>query len=69
MGSLRTFHLAFVMIVFVLADMFGAWAVYDYSTTRSVPTLIMGVVSFIIGFALIVYLVWFLRKLDRARIE
>lgn len=69
MGSLRTFHLAFVLIVFVVADLFGAWAVHEFSTTGHQMTLVLGVLSFLLGFAMIGYLIWLLRKLEAARIE
>ena len=53
----------------VLADMFGAWAVWDHSRTHEPMTLLWGVLSFLAGFALIGYAIWVVRKFDRAKIE
>ena len=69
MFSLRTFHLVFILIAIVMADMFGAWAVWDHSRTHDPVTLLWGVLSFMAGFALIGYAIWVVRKFDRAKIE
>lgn len=60
--SLKAFHVLFVTVCVVLALGFGVWAVYDYKKTGEVGSLIVGVVSVLIGFALIAYGRWFLRK-------
>jgi len=67
--SLRTFHFVFILIAMAAADMFGAWAVWSYSQTGDGPTLIAGILSFLVGFALIGYAIWVVRKLDKAKIE
>jgi hypothetical protein len=67
--SLRNFHFVFILIVIVVADMFGAWAVWKYSQTQEMPTLVLGILSFIAGFALIGYAIWLVRKLEREKIE
>ena len=68
MFSLRTFHLLFVIIVVIAADMFGAWAIWEHARAPSVGTLAAGIVSFAASFGLIGYAIWFVRKLDRAKI-
>jgi len=67
--SLRNFHFVFILIVIVVADMFGAWAVWKYSQTQEMTTLVLGILSFIAGFALIGYAIWLVRKLEREKIE
>jgi len=68
-GSLRTFHIVFILIAVVLADVFGAWAIAEHTHTHDRLTLICGVLSFAASFGLIVYALWVVRKLDRSRIE
>jgi len=68
-GSLRTFHLLFIMIVFVATDMFGAWAVWRYSQNGEGFVLLAGLLSFAVGFGLVGYTLWMLHKLDRAKID
>ncbi len=67
--SLRNFHFLFILIAIIAADMFGAWAVWSHSQTRELPTLVIGILSFLFGFALVVYLIWLVRKLNRAKIK
>jgi len=69
MGSLRTFHIAFVLIVFVVTDLFGAWAVYEYRAAGSTMTLLFAILSFAIGYAAVGYLIWMLRKFDKDHIQ
>lgn len=69
MGSLRTFHILFVMIVFVATDLFGAWGVWYYSRHRETPALVAAIVSFMLGFGVVGYVLWMLHKLDRAKIQ
>jgi hypothetical protein len=69
MGSLRTFHILFIMIVFVAMDLFGAWAVWRYDQTGGGGVLFAGILAFAIGFGLVGYILWMLHKFDRAKIE
>lgn len=66
--SLKTLHVIFILICVVAADMFGAWAVWDYGTSRNPNTLALGIAAFVVGFGLIGYGIWFVRKADRAHI-
>jgi len=69
MGSLRSFHLLFILLAMVAADLFGVWAVYDYVQTHQASTLALGIVSMVGGLGLLAYAVWFIHKLDRAHIQ
>jgi len=69
MQSLRTFHVVFILAAIIIADMFGAWAVWKHTQTHETALLVWGVVSFLIGFGMIGYAIWLVRKLDRAKIE
>ncbi|MFQ5490365.1 MAG: hypothetical protein ACE5GE_06550 [Phycisphaerae bacterium] len=68
MASLRHFHLVFMLFVIVATDMFGGWAVHQYHLSGQPLTLAAGIASFLGGFAVIAYAVWFIHKLDRAQI-
>ncbi len=67
--SLRTFHLVFILIAIAGADLFGGWALHQYFTAGGTPLLALGAISLAGGFGLIVYAIWFVRKLDRVHIE
>lgn len=67
--SLTKFHLVFILFAIVTADMFGAWAVWEHSRSGDNMALLVGVLSFVVGFALIVYVVYLVRKLDKAKIK
>ncbi len=66
--SLRNFHALFILIAMVLVDMFGAWAIWDHAQSHNKLVLAVGIVSFLIGFGLAGYAIWFVRKLDRANV-
>jgi LPXTG-motif cell wall-anchored protein len=66
--SLRSFHLVFLLIVMVSADVFGVWCILDYQDTGNLWMLLLGLVSLVGGLGLIVYSFWLVRKLDRAHI-
>jgi hypothetical protein len=70
MASLRTFHIFFIMVVIAATEAFGIWAIWDY-TQRSKDLLILalGVLALAGGLGLIGYMVWFIRKLERADIH
>lgn len=55
--SLRTFHLVFILLVIVGADLFGAWAIWNYARESDPLLLGMGIAVILGGFGLIVY-VW-----------
>ncbi len=67
--SLRTFHLVFILLAIVCAELFGAREFWHYSLTRDVPTLWLGIGSVLGGLALSVYALLFVRKMDSAHID
>ncbi len=69
MSSLRTIHLVFVLIVFIAADMFGAWGVWSYQQTQEGLRLVAGLLSFLFGFGVVGYTIWLVHKLDKAHVE
>ncbi len=64
MVTLRTFHLIFILAAIILADMFGAWALWHRATLDGL-TVVLGIVTLIGGMALTVYAFYFVRKMDR----
>lgn len=62
--SLRTFHLIFILIVIVTAEMFGARELWHYQITKDLATLWMGILSLAGGLGLSVYALFFVRKMD-----
>jgi hypothetical protein len=67
--SLRTFHLVFILLAIVGADLFGAWAVWNFAGTGDYLILILGVISVLGGFGLIWYAFRFVRKMNEQRIS
>jgi hypothetical protein len=67
--SLRTFHLVFILIVIVTAEMFGARQLWYYQHTGSLATLWMGILALVGGLGLSVYALFFVRKMDAADIH
>lgn len=61
--SLKTFHIAFVAVCFVLALGFGFWAIRHYRASHDVVALVCGVGSLVGAGVSIVYGRWFLKKL------
>jgi hypothetical protein len=66
--SLRWFHMWFLLIVILGADFFGGWAIHVYRQTGDVFTLVMGIVTVVVGLGLAGYVAWLVRKLDAAHI-
>ena len=67
--SLRMFHVIFILIATVGADLFGVWAVWNWKETGDVGMLALGVVSILGGLGLVVYLVRLIRVLDAQHIH
>jgi len=59
--SLKAFHIAFIVCSVLLALGFGAWALLQ--ETGGVSYSVLGIASFIVAVVLVVYGVWFLKKL------
>jgi hypothetical protein len=68
MLSLRSFHLLFILLAIVGADLFGVWAVWDWARGGDVLTLTLGIVALLGGLGLLFYALRLVRSLDRAHI-
>lgn len=66
--SLKTFHLIFILIVIMCAELFGMRELWYFQQTRDVLTLWLGILSLAGGLGLAVYALVFVRKMDSAGI-
>ena len=67
--SLRFFHLLFILIAIVGADLFGLWSIWTYIRTEDVVTLSLGVLSIVGGLGLIWYALSLVKRLDQLQIH
>ena len=67
--SLRSFHLAFILLVIVGADLFGAWAVHESRVTDAASWLWLGIVTLLGGLGLCWYVLRFVRTMDKAGVH
>lgn len=65
--SLKAFHIFFIAASVLLALGFGVWSVLFYLTYDNALYLGMGLVSLVIGMALIFYVIKFMQKLKHVR--
>ncbi len=61
--SLKVFHIGFIAVSTSLAVGFGIWAIRDYSANGEAASLVIGVGSLIGAVALVLYGLWFIKKL------
>lgn len=61
--SLKTFHIVFVVCSILFSVGFGTWSMQAYQTSGNGLMLTMSVGSFLASGVLLVYGVWFLKKL------
>lgn len=61
--SLKAFHILFVLISTIGSIGFGCWAIQDYMRSEEFASALIGGTSIVSGVALMVYGVWFLKKL------
>lgn len=61
--SLKAFHILFITLSTLLAFGFGIWSLKSYSADNDTKLMVLGIASFIVAVALIVYGVRFLQKL------
>jgi hypothetical protein len=66
--NLRAFHMLFILIAIMGADLFGGWAIHDYRTNGDPFILTLGIVSMLGGLGLAIYVLVLVRKLDREHI-
>ena len=67
--SLKAFHIVFVTLSMLLSVGFGIWSLVQYRQTSTAGMLAMGVGGLIVAVFLIVYGVWFLRKLKHVSFQ
>ena len=66
--SLKAFHIVFIIFSTLLALGIGAWCVW-VDLVEGAPIYLAGAIcSFVVAVALVVYGVWFYRKMKRLRI-
>lgn len=63
--SLKTFHIFFILVSILLAFGVGGWGVYVHMQETDLPLLVLGIGSFAVGAALILYGLKVLRRLRR----
>jgi len=61
--SLKAFHVFFIVISTLCSLMLGAWGVFEHSRTGNGGALFLGIGGFAAAVVLVVYGLWFLRKL------
>ncbi|QDV91603.1 hypothetical protein RAS2_27070 [Phycisphaerae bacterium RAS2] len=66
--SLRWFHLVFLLLVIVGADLFGVWALRNPDSLGDRASLIVANVAMLGGLGLAAYTYYLVRKLDRRHI-
>lgn len=67
--SLRTFHLLFILLLIVCAELFGAREIWTFSASREAMALWLGTLSLLGGLGLSLYAVLFVRGMDEAGIR
>ncbi len=66
--SLKGFHIVFIIFSTLLALGFGAWCIW-VDLVEGAPIYLAGAIcSFVVAVALVVYGVWFYRKMKRLRL-
>ena len=66
--SLRSFHMLFILLAIMGADLFGGWAIRDFRHNGDPSVLALGVLSLLGGLGLAVYVLFLVRRLDREQI-
>jgi hypothetical protein len=61
--SLKSFHIVFIVVSTLCALMVGAWGILDHARSGKDGTLLLGIGGFAAAAVLVVYGLWFLRKL------
>jgi hypothetical protein len=64
--SLRTFHLVFILLAIMGADLYGGWAIREYHESGGTTILLLGIACLIGGLGLAAYSIRFVRWMDRA---
>lgn len=67
--SLRAFHIFFIVVAVIAADLCGAWMIQTYRVTHQPGTLVSAIATLVGGLALAGYGIWFVNKMNRAHLE
>ena len=67
--SLRSFHLLFILISIVGADLFGLWAIWNFVQAGDAVILALGIAALVGGLGLVWYALRLVRGFDRAEIH
>lgn len=65
MVSLKAFHIFFIVASIALSDFFAYWQIRSAVVTRSALDWFQAILSLGISFTLVIYLVWFIRKMKK----
>jgi uncharacterized membrane protein HdeD (DUF308 family) len=60
--TLKAFHIFFIVLSTLLSFGFGVWALQDHAASQNVLHLTLGIISFVVGCLLMVYLRAFFKK-------
>ena len=66
--SLRTFHMVFILLVMMCADLFGGWALHRWQDQGEPLILALGVMGFAAGLVLAGYALWLYTELQRRHV-
>ena len=66
--SLKGFHIVFIVFSTLLALACGAWCIWVNFVVGTPVFLLGAIVSFVAALALVLYGVWFYKKMKRLRI-
>ena len=61
--SLKAFHVFFIVVSMLCALTLGAWGVVEHSRSENGGALLLGIGGFAAAAVLVIYGLWFLRKL------
>jgi hypothetical protein len=64
--SLRGFHIFFILCAIILSGWFAFWNYENYQVSNASPDLLTTAASALIAAGLVVYMVWFLKKIQKA---
>lgn len=63
--SLKAFHIFFIITSIALSDFFAFWQIKAALVSRAPLNWFQAVLSLLVSFMLVVYLIWFVRKMKK----
>lgn len=66
--SLKVFHILFIASSIAMSAFVGGWGLVDFQRTGDKTHLAVGVVTLVLGAALIWYSTWFVRKIRNLKV-